>query len=238
MKGVSAAVLIALYSSAAMATMTMPAPPPDLPTTLKEYRTQEQINEKRVVTNDKDVTPQEPVDVPSAPFVPGDDSAGVVRTSGLYVPGQIIAIPADGAGIIRFYDLQGIPWDIADTRIENQGFNAEVTALASELLITQQQGAATSTLAVYLDNYPDPLIFTLRSVRMENNGIKVNTVLNAVKAKGYRTNEFYYFPEIHQIPKTNPAAESYRFEDVDQSKIERLLINAVRELKDEQNNAD
>lgn len=213
------------------AAITMPAPPPELPDTLRNFRTKEQIRENQLLPNDEVEVNAEEVEIDSAPFVPGDDSAGVIRLSSVYIPQTVIGVPEMGAAIARFYDLKGIPWDIASVRVENQGFSAETTASASELLIRQLQGAATSRLVVELDGYQTPLVFTLKPVNLEHEGVMVSTVLQTVRVRSYLGADGYLFPKIHEVPKPNPKAVTAHFENVDQSKIERTLINAVRELK-------
>lgn len=226
-----AVLAMAGFIVAADAAITMPAPPPELPDTLRNFRTKEQIRENQLLPNDEVVVNSEEVEIDSAPFVPGDDSAGVIRLSSVYIPETVIGVPELGAAIARFYDLKGIPWDIASIKIENQGFSAETTASPSELLIRQLQGAAATRMLVQLEGYQNPLVFTLKPVSLEHEGVRVSTVLQTVRVRSYQGVDGYLFPKIHEVPKPNPKAQTVHFENVDQSKIEKVLVNAVRELK-------
>ncbi len=215
----------------AQAAIVLPAPPPELSDTLKNYRTAEQQEENTVVDNPAAAGEREEIKTEEPPFVPGDDSAGVVRTAGVYTPEQAVGVPTNGAAIVRFFDLQGVPWDIREVRVETQGFLAETTASPSELLIKQQQGASTARMSVMLESYDVPLVFTLRPVSLEQGGVKVSTVLNTVRVRSYHNAEGYLIPEKAEIAVPHPNAETAKFDNVGMDRIEAVLTDAVRKLK-------
>lgn len=122
LKAALAALAAGLAMAPAMAELTAPAPPPDLPATLRDFRTQEQLDEMREIKNaDGGSGDVESLNIESSPFVPGDDSAGVVRLAYGYVPGIVMGVPDRGMLVVRFFDSAGAPWDIAQTRVENPG---------------------------------------------------------------------------------------------------------------------
>lgn len=219
-----------LLSSQAMA-ITMPAPPPELPDTLTSFRTRELALEDANIENSLSGESFEEIPLDENPFVPGDDTSGIVRYAHVYTPSMAVGIPENGLSIMRFYDLNGVPWDISSVKTENQGFSAEVTASPSELLIKQNSGASATTLAVTLNNYPSPLVFSLTSVRLEREGVKVNTLINAVRVKNLISSTGYVYPKIREVPKPNPLAESIKYDKQDAVQIEMNLIDAVRGLR-------
>ena len=222
-----------LTSLSAMA-ITMPAPPPELSDTLTKFRTQEQMNEGRTINNESgDLSEETGVD--SSIFVPGDITSGIYRNSQVYSPELTLGVPVYGASIIRFYDLSGIPWEISSVRCENQGFMAEVTASPSELLVKQGVGASSTKLVVNLINHNQPLVFSLSSVKLEQESINVNTIINSIKVRSYTNSQGYVFPEIKKFPKTNPAAKPVKYEKTSLTQVENTLIDAVRNLKLDEN---
>ena len=88
----SAVLLASLYSAMSLG-ITLPAPPPELPDTLTKFRTLEQLNEDRTQDNSAYVPFTENVEIESAPFVPGDDSAGIVRIASVYTPEATVGVP-------------------------------------------------------------------------------------------------------------------------------------------------
>lgn len=227
--------LSALMMPLSCVAITMPAPPPELSDTLTKFRTQAQLNENKTEQNDALAPLIENVEIESAPFVPGDDSAGILRLSSVYSSKAAIGVPNYGASIVRFYDLDGVPWDIASVDCENQGFVSEITASPSELLIKQNYGATSTNMVVKLSNYDTPLLFTLTPVKLDRQGIAINTIINTVKVKSYTNANGYIYPKIHEVPKANPSAEIVRFDNVDSSKVENSLVEAVRGIKENDN---
>ncbi len=212
--------------------ITMPAPPPELSDTLTKFRTKEQINENVNLANGNGAVAED-VEIDSAPFVPGDINAGIMRVAENYSPLMTVGVPSYGASIVRFYDLNGIPWDIAGVECENQGYHTEITASPSELLIKQNVGATTTKLKVNLTRYNSPLIFNLSPVKLEREGVAVSTVVNTIKIKS-ATNSFgYVYPAMRKVPAPNPNAKSVKFDSTDLNKVEDTLLDAVRELNHE-----
>lgn len=211
--------------------ITMPAPPPELPDTLTKFRTLEQLNEGKRIDKDNSSLVIDSLEVESAPFVPGDDLSGILRIGFVYSPEATIGVPSYGASIIRFYDLEGIPWDISSVKCENQGFLAEVTASSSELLVKQGVGATASKMAVTLENYDSPLIFSLSPVKLKREDVMINTIINAVRVKSYTNIQGYVYPEIAKIPKPNPADNTVKMVNTDADSVEESLVEAVMELK-------
>lgn len=211
--------------------ITMPAPPPELPDTLTSFRTKEQINESRRIENELVKEEAQEVALEENPFVPGDDNSGIVRYASVYTPSMAIGIPEYGLSIVRFYDLNSVPWDINSVRTENQGFYAEVSASPSELIIKQTSGATGTIMVVTLNNYPNPLVFSLNPVRLEREGVKVNTVINAVRVKTLINSHGYVFPDVHVVPLQNPDAEVIKYNQDDLTSIEENLLEAVRGLR-------
>lgn len=233
-KVIKSAVLLASLFSAVSPAITLPAPPPELPDTLTKFRTLEQLNEEKTQDNGVYVPFTENVEIESAPFVPGDDSAGIVRISSIYTPEATVGVPDYGAAIVRFYDLEGIPWNISSVRCENQGFSAEITASPSELLIKQGLGAVSTKMALTLENYDSPLVFTLSPVKLKRSGTDINTVIYAVRIKSYTNAQGYVFPKVHDVPKPNPQAQVVKFDGINLSEVENHLVEAVRAIKQEQ----
>ena len=228
-----AAVAEACVCLPAMAELTAPAPPPDLPATLRDFRTQEQLDEMREIRNaDGDSGDVESLNIQSSPFVPGDDSAGVVRLAYGYVPGIVMGVPDRGMLVVRFFDSAGAPWDIGQSRVENPGFSAEITASPSELLIKQSRGAAGSQLAVTLNGRPEPLVFKLRPARLERRGVPVTSMIVAVTLPQSLGGE-YSKPEEIDFPVPNPKAETPRFGEDAYEKAEEAVASAVEGLSQE-----
>ncbi len=221
---------VLLLPFSAMA-ITMPAPPPELSDTLTKFRTKEQINEGVNLPNSNVYV--EEVEVESAPFVPGDVNAGIMRVSDNYSPQMTLGVPGYGSSIVRFYDLNGVPWDIASFECENQGYLVEITASPSELLIKQNVGAMSTKLKVNLSRHNSPLIFNLSPVKIERDGVVVSTVVNTIKIKSATNSYGYVYPTLKPIPTPNPNATAVKFDSTDIGRIEETLLDAVRELNHE-----
>lgn len=225
--------LMVCASGVALAEITAPAPPPDLPATLRDFRTQEQLDEMREIKNaDGGSGDVESLNIQSSPFVPGDDSAGVVRLAYGYVPGIVMGVPDRGMLVVRFFDSAGTPWDISANTMENPGFSAEVTASPSELLVKQLRGAAGSQLAVTLSGRSEPLIFKLRPARLERKGVPVTSMIVAITLPQSLGGE-YTKPEEINFPEPNPKAGTPKFANDAYDRVEEALITASQELSDE-----
>ncbi|MCR5085572.1 MAG: hypothetical protein K6A65_08755 [Succinivibrionaceae bacterium] len=221
---------------AALAAITPPAPPPELPESLTDFRTREQLLEAEGLTSEQDQV--EELEIPDSPFVPGDDSTGVVRLSGLYVPSQVVSVPPYGMTLMRFYDLNNVPWDIKGARVEQPGYLAEVTAAPSELMLRQRQGATATTMAVTLEGLEVPLVFSLRPFPLRNNGAVVSTVLNVVRVRSVRDSKGYIPSPAFTPAQPNPRAAPVSFGSVDHAKVRTELVEAVRLLRAEQHGGD
>ncbi len=226
------ALALCLCSGSVYSEIKAPEAPPELPDTLKDFRTTEQLHELDEVKNsDGKGSDVEVLEVQSAPFVPGDDSAGVVRFANTYVPGLVAGVPDRGALIMRFFDVDGVPWDIDSVVCEHPGFSSEITASPSELLVRQGAGAAITTMKVTLRNGRDPLIFTLRPVRLERGGVSVTAMIETIKLRQSQSGEHYQKPEPLEFAVPNPKAATVKFSDLDLDSVENTLVDAVRELK-------
>ena len=226
------ATLLLAYSGLALGAIKAPEAPPDLPDTLKDFRTSEQLRElEELKSADGTHEDLEELEIQEAPFVPGDDGAGVVRFANVYVPALVTGVPARGALIMRFFDAEGIPWEIDSAECEHQGFIAEITASPSELLVRQDQGAVTTTLKVTMRSLSEPLIFTLRPVRLERGGVAVTSLIETVKLHERQQGITYVKPEPEQFAVPNPKAKAMHFGELDTKSVEDNLLNAVRSLK-------
>lgn len=211
--------------------ITMPAPPPELSDTLTKFRTQEQLNEDKVTDNKALNSLFEEVNVESAPFMPGDDVSGILRIAFTYSNKATIGVPAFGSSILRFYDLQGIPYEIASIKCENQGFEAQITASPFELLVKPRFGASTTHMVVTLTNYDRPLIFTLTKVKLTRAEVLVNTIISTIKVHSFTSATGYIYPKLKEFAKPNPKAEPIEFSKDSLIGIENALIDAARVLK-------
>lgn len=226
------AIFFLVSASASWSAIKAPEAPPDLPDTLKDFRTSEQLHElEELKSADGTHEDIEDLEIQEAPFVPGDDGAGVVRFANVYVPALVAGVPAHGALIMRFFDADGTPWEIDSAECEHQGFIAEITASPSELLVRQDQGAVTTTLKVTMRSLQDPLIFTLRPVRLERGGVAVTSLIETVKLKEHQQGVSYVKPELEQFAVPNPKAKTMHFGELDAQDVEENLLKAVRSLK-------
>lgn len=219
---ISASLLYAMLSTVALADVTAPQAPPELSDTLTDFRTKEQLSEQVYIEGRSD--PQNSLNVPT---IPGDLEAKVMRMSATYLPQYEVAVPRNGLSILRFYDLNGYPLEIVSTKVENQGFLAEVTASPSELMIRQFQGAATTLLLVRLKGIDKNFIFTLKPLVLTNQQSSVRTLLTAMTVNYYVEGTNYVAPEPYQFGQPNPQAQSLNFDSVNQGKLEQDLVSAA-----------
>lgn len=219
---ITASLLYAMLSTVALADVTAPQAPPELSDTLTDFRTKEQLSEQVYIEGRSD--PQNSLNVPT---IPGDLEAKVMRLSATYLPQYEVAVPRNGISILRFYDLNGYPLEIVSTKVENQGFLAEVTASPSELMIRQFQGAATTLLLVRLKGIDKNFIFTLKPLVLTNQQSSVRTLLTAMTVNYYVEGTNYVAPEPYQFGQPNPQAQSLNFDSVNQGKLEQDLVSAA-----------
>ncbi len=212
--------------------ITIPAPPPELSDTLTDFRTKEQLNENKQEENDK-VQPVEEVVIPKIPFVPGDAQAGILRNSFTYVPDLNIGVPFYGISIVRFYDLNNVPYTITNFECEKQGFLVETTASPSELVIKQNGGASSTKLKVTLENLNKVLVLNLSPVRLKSDGVEVTTLINSLNVENYANAEGYVYPAHVTFPKPNPKAVPIKFDHTDFLKVQENMLEAVRSLNRE-----
>lgn len=210
--------------------ITMPEPPPELSDSLKDFRTKEQINLQRAQDSTGllySVQNQE------LKVVSGDIESGVQRYDLKYRPLSIIIVPQFGQAIMRFYDVNGKPWDIRDFEFQNQGFVAQKSAIASELMIKQDLGASSSKLCVRLAQLQMPLVFNVRASKVVNEVNKlVLTTISSVNLDVYKDLGEYVMPNIYQFAKVNPLASKIDYSHVNQDELVKNLVDAVI-LKDE-----
>lgn len=206
----------------ALADVTAPQAPPELSDTLTDYRTKEQLNEKLYIEGKSDS--KNSIEIPT---VPGDLEARVMRMSAKYIPQYEIAVPRNGISILRFYDLNSVPLEVVSTRVENQGFLAEVTAAPSELMIRRLQGAASTSLLVRLKGIEQNFLFTLKPLILVNQQSSVHTLLTAMTVNYYIEGTSYIAPAPYKFEQPNPQAQSINFEEVQQSKLEQDLVSAA-----------
>ena len=212
---ITASLLYAMLSTVALADVTAPQAPPELSDTLTDFRTKEQLSEQVYIEGR------------NVPTIPGDLEAKVMRMSATYLPQYEVAVPRNGISILRFYDLNGYPLEIVSTKVENQGFLAEVTASPSELMIRQFQGAATTLLLVRLKGIDKNFIFTLKPLVLANQQSSVRTLLTAMTVNYYVEGTNYVAPEPYQFGQPNPQAQSLNFDSVNQGKLEQDLVSAA-----------
>lgn len=206
----------------AHADVVAPQAPPELSDTLTDYRTKEQLNEQVYIEGKAD--PQNSISVPT---VPGDLEAKVMRLSATYQSQYEIAVPRHGISILRFYDLNGYPMEVVSTKLENQGFLAEVTASPSELMIRQFQGASTTLLRVRLKGINKNFIFTLKPLVLVNQQSTVRTLITSMTVNYYVEGTGYHDPIPYKFGKPNPDAKALNFSNVDGHQLEGELLAAA-----------
>lgn len=209
-------------SADVVADVVAPQAPPELSDTLTDFRTKEQLTEQVYIEGL--AAPQNSIEVPT---VPGDLESKVMRMSATYQAQYEVAVPRHGASILRFYDLNGYPMEIVSTKVENQGFIAEVTASPSELMIRQYQGAATTMMRVRLKGINRNFIFTLKPLVLFNQQASVRTLITSMTVNYYVENANYIKPEPYKFGQPNPQAESLNFDSVDQKRLEQDLVRAA-----------
>ena len=206
----------------AHADVVAPQAPPELSDTLTDFRTKEQLTQQTYIAGRMEL--QNSLEVPT---VPGDFEAKVMRMSASYLPHYEIAVPRNGVSIIRFYDLNGYPMEIVSTKLENQGFIAEVTAAPSELLIRQFQGAATSLLQVRLKGVRNSFVFALKPLYLVNQQNSVRTLLTSMTVNYYVEGTNYLAPTPYQFDQPNPQAKVMNFEGVEPERLLQDLLQAT-----------
>ena len=235
MKSLSVLVLMLfLVGVNSQAAIYAPEAPPELPESLKNFRTEAQLHELDEIKNqNSDDGDLEELEIQSSPFIPGDDSSGVVRFSNVYVPKLVMGVPDRGMLIVRFFDANGNPWEIDKTELEQPGFSCEITASPSELMVKQQHGAAVTSMTVSMRNSNDLLVFTLRPARLVRGGVKINTLIENVKLKQSLEQIKYKRPESIDFAVPNPKASTVSFKDTTTKTVEQRLLQAVRALKND-----
>ena len=223
---------LALLSCSARA-IVMPAPPPELSETLTDYRTKEQLNVTSRLDNDK-IQEIEEISAPKIPFVPGDAQAGILRNSFEYRPALNIGVPYYGITVLRFYDLQGVPYAVENLDCEKQGFLVENTASPSELVIKQNGGASSTKMKVTLENLNKVLIFNLSPIRLKSDGVEVTTLIDTINIQNYANAEGYVYPHHVEFPQPNPKASPIKFDRTDFKNVEETMLEAVRGLGSEE----
>ena len=211
-----------LLSPGALCDVIAPAAPPELSDTLTDFRTKEQLLEYTYIEGK--AAPQYSMEVPT---VPGDLEARVMRLSATYQAEYEIAVPRHGLSVLRFYDLNGLPMEIVSTRLENQGFSAQVSAAPSELLIRQFQGASATGLQVRLKGINKNFIFMLKPLVLVNQQSSVRTLITAMTVNYYVEGSNYIEPVPYKFGQPNPQAQALNFDGVDQNKLEADLVKAA-----------
>lgn len=211
-----------LLSPGALCDVIAPAAPPELSDTLTDFRTKEQLLEHTYIEGK--AAPQYSMEVPT---VPGDLEARVMRLSATYQAEYEIAVPRHGLSVLRFYDLNGLPMEIVSTRLENQGFSAQVSAAPSELLIRQFQGASATGLQVRLKGINKNFIFMLKPLVLVNQQSSVRTLITAMTVNYYVEGSNYIEPVPYKFGQPNPQAQALNFDGVDQNKLEADLVKAA-----------
>ena len=235
MKSLSVLVLMLFWVGVnSQAAIYAPEAPPELPESLKNFRTEAQLHELDEIKNqNSDDGDLEELEIQSSPFIPGDDSSGVVRFSNVYVPKLVMGVPDRGMLIVRFFDADGNPWEIDKTELEQPGFSCEITASPSELMVKQQHGAAVTSMTVSMRNSNDLLVFTLRPARLVRGGVRINTLIENVKLKQSLEQVKYKRPESIDFAVPNPKASTVSFKDTTTKTVEQRLLQAVRALKND-----
>ena len=235
MKSLSVLILMFfLVSVSSQAAIYAPEAPPELPESLKNFRTEAQLHELDEIKNQNaDDGDLEELEIQSSPFIPGDDSSGVVRFANVYVPKLVMGVPDRGMLIVRFFDADGNPWEIDKTELEQPGFSCEITASPSELMVKQQHGATVTSMTVTMRGSNDLLVFTLRPARLVRGGVKVNTLIENVKLKTSQEQVKYKRPDSIEFAVPNPKATTVSFKDTTTKTVEKRLLEAVRALKND-----
>ncbi len=214
-----------IFVNCSYANIVAPEPPPELFDTLKDYKTALQEKEQYQSLEHKERT--EDFKIGKLPAVPGDVQAGVIRLGGVYEPNCVIGVPSYGISILRIYDLDGNGFEIERFQSENPAFAVDSTATSYELLIKQNPGALVGKLKVILKGRSKPLIFRLKPVNLEQEGVLVKTILNSIKMGDLIRQGEIFKPNLENIPKPNPLDKQKYVNYEDHDKIEKNLVKAI-----------
>lgn len=215
--------------------ITLPAPPPELPETLTDFRTKEQVEEDSVVEGKLRNDNFDDINAVAAPFVSGDEQLGILRFTMNYQADTKIGVPAYGLTVLRFYSSEGVPLEITDVKLESPGFVADVTASASELVIKQKAGCSNTSMVVNIAQSSNPLVFNLSSVYLKNKSTPVNTILTALKVKTYVQDNEYVIPKTVEIPISNPLASDVNVNTQSFVELEEQMLKALDEIRYDDN---
>lgn len=215
--------------------ISLPAPPPELPETLTDFRTKEQVEEDSIVEARLRNDNFDDINTVASPFVSGDEQLGIVRLTMNYQADTKIGVPAYGQTVLRFYSSDGVPLEITDIKLESPGFVADVTASASEIIIKQKAGCSNTSMIVSIAQSSSPLVFQLSSVYIKNKSTPVNTILTALKVKTYVQDNEYVVPKTVEIPKANPLASDVSANTQSFVELEEQMLKALDEIRYEDN---
>ena len=215
--------------------ISLPAPPPELPETLTDFRTKEQVEEDSIVEAKLRNDNFDDINTVASPFVSGDEQLGIVRLTMNYQADTKIGVPAYGQTVLRFYSSDGVPLEITDIKLESPGFVADVTASASEIIIKQKAGCSNTSMIVSIAQSSSPLVFQLSSVYLKNKSTPVNTILTALKVKTYVQDNEYVVPKTVEIPKANPLASDVSANTQSFVELEEQMLKALDEIRYEDN---
>lgn len=211
--------------------ISLPAPPPELPETLTDFRTKEQVEEDSMVESYLRSDNFDDINTVASPFVSGDEQLGILRFTMNYQADTKIGVPAYGQTVLRFYSSEGIPLEITDIKLESPGFVADVTASASELVIKQKAGCSNTAMMVTIAQSSTPLIFNLSSVYLKNKSNPVSTILTSIKVKTYVQDNEYVIPKTVEIPKANPLASDVSANTQSFFELEDQMLKALDEIR-------
>lgn len=170
-----AAAMLGLYTTPSWADVTAPQAPPELSDTLIDFRTKEQLTEQIYIEGKVDE--QNSLQVPT---VTSDLKAKVMRLSNMYQSHYEVSVPRYGMSVVRFYDLEGRPVEIAALSLDTSGYIAEKTAAPYELILRQFQGAETTLLRVRFKKYRTPALLTLKPMILVNQHQPVRTLITSL----------------------------------------------------------
>lgn len=229
--------LLMFAAPLSLADMVMPEPPPELNESLLHYRTKEQ----RLHQTHRGLLPGEPKNYQhivqqahqsrreqERGGVSGDLGSGVKRYRFKYKHGASVVLPLGGKAVVRFFDYNGKAWNVEDYEFESQGFNGQLSALPSEMVITPASGSGVSELLVRLEGHPETLVLNVRSMRVVNDQqIQVRTALHTVEIPSYQDLSDYIRPDVYHPASLNPMAKEVDFSDVSQDAIAESLVRAI-----------
>lgn len=216
--------LLAL-TSPAIADVIAPQAPPELSDTLTDFRTKEQLTEQLYIEGKVDE--QNSLQVPT---VSSDLKSLVMRLSGMYQAHYEIVVPRYGVSVVRFYDLEGSPVEIASLKLDQGGYIAEKTAVPYELILRQFQGAEDTLLKVNFKKYRVPAILKLRPVVLVNQQQPVRTLINVLtlnyNAESSRQKVYPYKFQASRVLPSQNASNAPIITKVDMSEQE---LNALEQ---------